>query len=174
MKRAATMAVLLAGLCVVLAQQQKTYQPKEEKLPGDPVPQPIAYSHQKHVAMGLKCTGCHTMPGEGMQATYPPESLCMGCHQSVKTDSAEIQKLAALAKEKKRVPWKRVYHVPDIVWFNHALHVKDANIECGVCHGEVAKRDVLFKEKSTGMMACMECHAARQAPNGCDTCHASQ
>jgi hypothetical protein len=164
----------MGGPWLVPGQERKTYQPKKEKLPGDPVIQPIAYSHKKHVAMGLQCTGCHTMPGEGNEATFPPESFCMGCHESVKADSAEIRKLAAFAKEKKSVPWKRVYYLPDIVWFSHALHVKDARIECGACHGEVGQRDVLFQEKSTGMMACMECHAARQAPNGCDTCHASQ
>ncbi|MCS7024412.1 MAG: cytochrome c3 family protein [Bryobacteraceae bacterium] len=160
--------------CLLAFAQGKKYQPKQEKLPGDPVPQPIAYSHKTHVALGLQCLNCHTMPGEGLEATYPPESFCMGCHQSVKVDSPEIQKLAAYAREKKRIPWVRIYQVPDMVWFNHTLHVKEARIECSLCHGDVAQRDVLFKEKSTGMMACMDCHALRQAPNGCDTCHPSQ
>jgi hypothetical protein len=68
----------------------------------------------------------------------------------------------------------RIYQVPDMVWFSHAAHVKDAKIECTTCHGEVAKRDVLFKEKSTSMNTCMDCHARYKAPNGCDFCHASQ
>lgn len=164
----------IAGAVVAIAQQQKEYRPKEEVLPGPPVQQPIAYSHKTHIAAGLTCNGCHTMPGEGFQATYPKEGLCMGCHQSVKAESAEIQKLAAFAREKKPVPWARVYQVPDYVWFSHALHVKDAKIECKQCHGDVAQRDVLFKERSTSMMTCMDCHAQRNAPNGCDVCHASQ
>ena len=163
------------GLLVIAAAlAQKKYEPKQEKLPGDPVAQPIAYSHKQHLAMGLKCSQCHTMPGEGMQATFPSEKVCMGCHQSIKTDSAEIQKLAQFAKDQKPVPWNRVYRVPDIVWFSHAVHVTDAKIECKQCHGDVAQRDVLFKEVSTSMIACMDCHARHQAPNGCDTCHASQ
>lgn len=165
-------AAILLALGSLTAQRK--YEPKQEKLPGDPVTQPIAYSHKKHVAMGLKCTNCHTMPGEGMMASYPKETVCMGCHQSVKTDSPEIQKLAGFAKSKQAVPWERVYRVPDIVWFSHAVHVTDGKIECATCHGAVANRDVLFKEVSTGMMACMECHAKMKAPNGCDTCHASQ
>ena len=32
--------------------------------------QPIPYSHKKHVAMGLECKGCHTMPGKGEAATF--------------------------------------------------------------------------------------------------------
>ena len=161
-------------LAAALYGQPKEYKAKDEKLPGDPVAQPIAYSHKVHVAMGMQCTTCHTMPGEGFLATYPKESMCMGCHSSIKKDSPEIEKLAAFAFKKSPVPWRRVYQVPDIVWFNHAVHVKEAKTECGTCHGDVAKRDVLFQEKSTSMQTCMACHAERGAPNGCDFCHSSQ
>ena len=165
---------LWALAAFVLVAQQADYKAKEEKLPGDPVTQPIAYRHRTHVALGLKCTNCHTMPGEGAVATYPEESTCMGCHATIKKESAEIQKLAAFAAKKERVPWARVYRLPDIVWFNHALHVKTAKAECSVCHGEVEKRDVLFQEKSISMPGCMACHAKHEAPNGCDVCHSSQ
>lgn len=157
-----------------LPAQENEYKPKPEKIPGDPVAQPIAYSHKKHVAQGMKCTNCHTMPGDGFTATFPKETMCMGCHASIQKDSPEIQKLAAFAAKKEAVPWARVYRVPDIVWFNHALHVKQAKTECGTCHGEVGQRDVLFQEVSTSMATCMACHAKTGAPNGCDVCHASQ
>jgi hypothetical protein len=166
-------AALFFVTAAILA-PQKTYQPKAEVLPGPPVKQPVAYSHKTHIAAGLKCNNCHTMPGDGAQATYPRESLCMGCHQSIKAESPEIQKLAEFAKAKKTVPWVRIYRVPDIVYFNHALHVKDAGIDCAQCHGNVAQRDVLFQEKSISMVSCMDCHARMQASNGCDVCHASQ
>ena len=167
-------SVLVIAAILVVAAQKKEYRAKEEKLPGEPVAQPIAYSHKKHVAMGLKCAGCHTMPGDGFLATYPKETVCMGCHASVKTDSPEIQKLAAFAAKKEAVPWVKVYRVPDIVWFNHAVHVKEAKTECSTCHGDVGQRDVLFQEKSTSMNSCMACHSQHEAPNGCDFCHASQ
>ncbi|MGH9723218.1 MAG: cytochrome c3 family protein [Bryobacteraceae bacterium] len=167
-------APLLLAVVVSLAAQQKPYKQREEKLPGDPVKQPIGYSHKTHVALGLKCANCHTIPGEGFLATYPKEEFCMGCHGSIKKDSAEIQKLAEFAAKKQAVPWARVYQAPDIVWFSHASHARDAKIECAVCHGDVAQRDVLFKEASTGMNACMACHAARKVSNGCDFCHATQ
>ena len=92
--------------------QEKEYKPKEEKLPGPPVAQPIAYSHKTHVAMGMKCTNCHTMPGDGFAATFPKETMCMGCHTTVKKESPEIQKLAAFAAKKEPVPWVRIYRVP--------------------------------------------------------------
>ena len=70
-------------LVVAAAAQEKEYKPKEEKLPGPPVTQPIAYSHKTHVAMGMKCTNCHTMPGDGFAATFPKETMCMGCHTTI-------------------------------------------------------------------------------------------
>ncbi|MBL8237844.1 MAG: cytochrome c3 family protein [Bryobacterales bacterium] len=164
--------LLVAALS--LTAQEKEYKPKEEKLPGDPVAQPIAYSHKTHVAMGMKCANCHTMPGDGFAATFPKETMCMGCHATVKKESAEIQKLAAFAAKKEPVPWARVYKNPDIVWFNHSVHVKVAKTECAECHGDVGKRDILFQEKSLSMQTCMACHAKHEAPNGCDVCHASQ
>jgi len=165
---------LLLIAVLALTGQEKEYKAKEEKLPGPPVQQPIAYSHKTHLAQGMKCTNCHTMPGEGFAATYPKETMCMGCHTSIKKDSPEIQKLAAFAAKKEPVPWARVYRVPDIVWFNHSVHVKQAKTECAECHGDVASRDVLFQEKSISMSTCMACHAKTGAPNGCDVCHASQ
>ncbi|MBI2687283.1 MAG: cytochrome c3 family protein [Acidobacteria bacterium] len=165
---------ILLLVAVALTGQQKEYKAKEEKIPGDPVKQPIAYSHKVHVAQGMKCMNCHTIPGEGFLAAYPKETMCMGCHSTIKKESPEIQKLAAFAGRKEAVPWARVYRVPDIVWFNHSVHVKQAKAECTVCHGDVGQREVLFQEKSTSMQSCMACHAAQGAPNGCDVCHASQ
>ena len=95
----------------------------------------------------------------------------MGCHTNVKTDSAAIQKLGAYASTKKPVPWVRLYRIPDYVSFSHAVHHKEADIGCDICHGRVAGREVFSKEKATSMAACMECHASRKAPNACNVCH---
>ncbi len=95
----------------------------------------------------------------------------MACHSVIKTDSPHIQELARFSSEGSPVPWKRVYRVPDFVWFSHASHVVDASVECETCHGPVAEREVLFQEKPTTMAACMACHALNNAPNDCDLCH---
>ncbi len=138
-------------------------------LAGFAADQPLPYSHKTHVALGLKCSGCHTMPGKGEMATFPPESLCIGCHSFIKKDSPHIQKLATFAREKKPVPWVRVYRVPDYVWFSHRIHSKGA--KCETCHGDVAARDVVKQEKPITMAACMSCHEETNAPNECNTCH---
>jgi hypothetical protein len=133
--------------------------------------QPIPFSHKQHTAVGIKCLDCHTIKKPGFAAGYPSEAICMGCHVSIKKDSPSIQKLAEFNKTKKPVPWTKVYRVPDYVWFSHDLHHREAKIECAECHGPVAQRDVIVKEKPTSMNACMDCHAKHNASNECDVCH---
>jgi hypothetical protein len=162
--------VLVLGLALQKAQPPAA----EEVLPKEAPKQPIAYSHKTHVALGLKCAVCHTMAGDGFLAGYPKEATCMGCHTSIKTDSAEIVKLAEYYKAKKAVPWVKIYSVPDYVWFSHVSHNKEAGIACETCHGPVGERDVMAKEIGTNMHSCMQCHAKMKANNGCNFCHASQ
>ena len=166
--------LLLAFAGLVLASTitlRAQYVAKEEKLPGEPVEQPLPYSHKVHVGLGLKCPDCHKIEKPGYMAGYPQEATCMACHAAIKTDSPHIQKLAEFEKSKKRMPWVKVYSVPDYVYFSHEAHHRRAEIECAECHGDVAQRDVLFKEKSTAMTTCMDCHAQRQASNDCGFCH---
>ncbi|MCC7233786.1 MAG: cytochrome c3 family protein [Bryobacterales bacterium] len=154
----------------------------DDELKTDPVgyapAQPIAYSHKTHLALGLKCNVCHAMKpteaGEGFAMGFPKESFCMGCHTTIKKDSPEIAKLAKAAADKKAVEWVRVYRLMPIVWFNHAAHTQTAKIACAACHGEVAGMAVTTKARVLNMKDCMDCHAERGAPNGCDFCHAAQ
>ena len=157
---------LFTALLAVAAQQAS--QLTKEK---PPPPQPIAFNHKQHVALGVKCLDCHTMRNPGFAAGYPQESTCMGCHVTVKKDSGSIQKLAEFAKAKRPVPWVKIYSVPDYVWFSHEIHHKEAGIECAECHGPIAEREVIVKEKATSMKACMDCHDKRKASNECDVCH---
>jgi hypothetical protein len=140
--------------------------------------QPIAYSHKTHLALGLKCSACHAMKvtesEEGFRMGFPKEAFCMDCHSSVKKESPEIAKLAKAAADKKPVEWKRVYRLMPIVWFSHGVHVQDGKIDCRTCHGDVASMAVTSKARILNMKDCMDCHAERSAPNGCDTCHANQ
>jgi hypothetical protein len=132
--------------------------------------QPIPYSHKQHVSLGLKCKECHTMPEPGEMMTIPAAAKCMTCHQSVKTEAESIRKLAAFAAEKKDVPWVRVYQIPGYVFFSHKAHL-ESGAACETCHGPVATRDRLWKEKEVSMGACMDCHRANRASLECNYCH---
>jgi hypothetical protein len=164
----------VVAVAMLMFAQKPAPAPVDEVLPKEPPVQPVPYSHKVHVALGLKCLDCHAIRDPGFQAGYPREAACMGCHTSVKTESPHIKKLAGHAKSRKPMPWVKVYSVPDYVWFSHASHHKDAGISCETCHGPVAEREVIAKEKPTNMHSCMKCHAQMKASNGCDFCHASQ
>lgn len=132
--------------------------------------QPIPYSHKTHLALGIECSSCHPNADPGEFMGFPPESLCMGCHQAIKTDSPHIQKLAAAAKDEKPIPWERVYRIEKYVYFSHRVHT-DAGTTCEACHGPVRERDVLAREVVHNMSTCMACHAEKNASNDCATCH---
>jgi len=103
--------------------------------------------------------------------TYPAEAKCMQCHVVIKADSPAIKKLSESYNAKKPIAWVRIYELPEYVYFSHKVHVQKGKIGCEDCHGPVAERDVLSKEKPTSMPACMDCHKQRGAPVNCHTCH---
>lgn len=139
-----------------------------------PTPQPISFNHKLHATAGLKCSFCHPIEEPGFAAGLPSDSDCMVCHSTIKADSPDILKIARAIESGKTISWKRLYQIPDYVWFSHATHAVDAKIACKVCHGPVASREILSAEKPTSMDFCMDCHAARKASNGCDVCHSRQ
>ena len=165
----------IAGWVVVmtLASVAQSQEPAAGDFLPPPAPeQPIAFSHRTHVAQGLACTGCHAGAESADRATLPPTATCMACHQSVRTDSADVQKLAGFHAKPEDVPWRRVYRVPNYVTFSHRVHIAaDKAITCETCHGNVRELTTMQKLRDTSMASCMSCHASRAAPNTCDTCH---
>ncbi len=165
MKNAVRLGLLLAMAAAMLWPQDQ--QPSET--PKGPE-QPVPYSHKKHVSMGLKCTECHTNPPPGESMGIPSVSKCMTCHMAVAKDKPAIQKIAEAASAKKELPWVRIYQIPSYVAFSHKAHL-ETGAACQKCHGDVAKRDVLFKEADISMGACMSCHRENKASNDCGFCH---
>ncbi|MBK5292552.1 MAG: cytochrome c3 family protein [Acidobacteriia bacterium] len=139
--------------------------PPAEFKTGPPVVQPLPFSHKTHSATGLKCLECHPIKDAGDYAGFPPESKCMACHITIKKESPAIRKL------KQPVVWNRVYRLQEFVYFSHQVHHRKAGLDCALCHGPVASREVLFQEKPLDMFTCMKCHQERKAPNHCEVCH---
>jgi hypothetical protein len=111
------------------------------------------------------------MPEPGDRATLPGTAKCMACHATIKKESPAIQKLAEYHKKGEQVPWKRVYRIPDYVFFSHQVHLTKAKATCETCHGAVRERDVMQKEKDISMAACSDCHKAAGASVECNYCH---
>ena len=136
-----------------------------------PPAQPVTYSHQSHLALGLECSFCHTNPEPGNLMTFPPTSTCMSCHTTVAAKKPSIQKLASLAKSGQPIPWARVYTLTVGVNWTHRKHL-EAGIKCETCHGQVADMAVMSQSTSvTSMGVCINCHKLHAAPTVCQTCH---
>ena len=137
----------------------------------EPRPQPVAFSHKVHAGtLKLKCKMCHANPDPGETMGVAAASVCMQCHSAIKTDSPDIQKLAAAAKDKRELAWTRVYWIPSYVNFSHRTHLETGN-QCEDCHGKVAERDKLAREGNISMGGCMACHQTKKVSIDCDYCH---
>jgi len=137
-----------------------------------PPAQPIPYSHQTHLALGLECKGCHANPESGNLMTFPAASTCMSCHDVVAAQKSSIQKLASYAKSGQPIPWVRVYVVTSGVNWTHRKHL-DAGVNCETCHGAVEEMAAMSMATSvTSMAVCIHCHTLHNAPTACQTCHA--
>lgn len=140
-----------------------------QTLPGPQ--QPIAFSHKLHAgAQNLKCATCHKNPEPGERMGLATAALCMQCHEDVKPESPEIQKLAGFAKEKRDLKWRRVYEIPSYVYFSHRAHLQ-AGGTCTECHGEVKELEQMYMVKEINMASCVNCHQAKGASFDCSYCH---
>ena len=170
MRKLLLMFVILSGLTVV-SHAQDAGAPAAKPSASAPS-QPIAFNHNLHVqTVKMGCGDCHEPRGNGSTVAIPQPAKCMLCHQSVATDKPDIQRLAAAAKDEDPIPWVRVYRVLFIVTSTPKIHTAAGN-KCEECHGPVAERTAIALEKDTSMGTCIACHQAKQAPTGCDTCHA--
>jgi len=87
----------------------------------------------------------------------------MGCHQTVKADSPHIQKVAAAARDKKPIPWVRVYRIPTYVTsvigctLKQAQHVRPAT-------DRFASATSSPEKCAMYMRSCMACHCRDKGP----------
>lgn len=173
---AAFVAALLFPALQAKAQQSASAADAKQEVPANiadhtPPAQPIPYSHQTHLAIGLDCNVCHTNPEPGNLMTFPATSTCMSCHDTVATKKPSIQKLASYAKSGEAIPWVRVYSVTPGVNWTHRKHLA-AGVKCETCHGQVAEIAAMSQVTSvTSMGVCINCHKLHNATTACQTCH---
>ena len=149
--------------------------------------QPIPFSHKVHAGdYGIDCRYCHTGVEVSRHSTLPSLSICMNCHQSVKTNSPWIKKITEAYYENKPIAWQKVHLLPDFVKFSHFHHIK-AGTECTTCHGAIENMEEVSQVKTLSMGWCLNCHRQspkekkvlkelkkgghQQAPINCSTCH---
>jgi hypothetical protein len=144
--------------------------------------QPIDFSHRLHAGtMQIPCLYCHGGAEKSRTAGIPAVETCLNCHRVTKTDSPQIQQLAAIYQADQPLPWVRIHTLPDHVAFDHRPHVNNG-IACQTCHGEVQTMEVVSRKMSMRMSNCLGCHrdpaaalprnsAIKKGAEYCSACH---
>src|SRR5437660_2611484 len=123
-------------------------------------PQPVAFSHQHHVAgLGIDCRYCHTSVETSSFAGIPPTKTCMNCHSQIWTNAALLEPVRESFRSGKSLVWNRVNDLPDFVYFDHSIHI-NKGVGCNTCHGPVDRMPLMYNYASLQMEWCIECHRA--------------
>ncbi len=121
--------------------------------------QPIKFSHKLHAGQyQINCNYCHTGVYEGKGANVPSANICMNCHNAIKRESPEIQKIYRAIENEEPIQWVRVHNLPDLAYFNHSQHTNVGGLECKNCHGEIEKMEVVEQRSTLTMGWCIDCH----------------
>ena len=129
--------------------------------------QPIAFSHRVHAGVKqIDCRFCHSFVERSQDAGIPEVKKCFFCHEYVIPRHPEIQKEKSYYDAQKPVPWKRVFWVPDFVFFHHSPHVSWAKLDCSRCHGDVRTMDRLPRVEFQ-MGFCVTCHKKNKVQIDC-------
>jgi hypothetical protein len=122
------------------------------------VEQPIQFSHAHHVGgMGIDCRYCHTSVEESSFANIPPTKTCMNCHSQIWNTAPILEPVRASFRDNTPLQWTRVHDLPDFVYFNHSIHVKQG-VGCSTCHGPVDRMPLVYQEADLTMAWCLDCH----------------
>jgi Cytochrome c7 and related cytochrome c len=124
----------------------------------DFIEQPIQFSHAHHAGgMGIDCRYCHTSVEDSAFANVPPTKTCMNCHSQIWSDSPMLEPVRSSFRSGEALRWTRVHDLPDFVYFNHSIHVRQG-VGCATCHGPVDRMPLVYQYASLQMEWCLECH----------------
>lgn len=128
----------------------------------EPIEQVVPFSHKHHVAEdGIDCRYCHTSVEESSFAGMPPTYTCMTCHSQLYTTSPMLAPVRRSLAQDEPLRWKRVHKLPDFVYFDHGMHVRNG-VGCVSCHGRVDRMALTYRAEPLTMQWCLDCHRAPQ------------
>lgn len=148
---------------------------------GEPIVQPIEFDHRHHARDdGIDCLYCHPHAETTPFAGIPPTEVCMGCHGQVWQNTPQLAGVRRSWEQDTAIPWRRVYDVPDHVYFHHGVHVQ-AGLQCANCHGAVETMARVARVADLTMGWCLDCHRNPPGPaeygraitplTTCSACH---
>jgi hypothetical protein len=122
------------------------------------VEQPVQFSHKHHVAgEGIDCRYYHSSVEESAFANIPSTKTCMNCHSQIWTNAPILEPVRASFRDNKPLRWTRVHDLPDFVYFNHSIHVKQG-VGCATCHGRIDEMPLVYQQATLQMSWCLDCH----------------
>jgi hypothetical protein len=125
---------------------------------GEPLAQPIPFSHKHHVGDdGIDCRYCHTTVETERHAGLPSASICLSCHSQLFADAPVLQQLGQSVESGRPIAWQRVHTLPDFVFFNHSVHVAKG-VACVECHGPIDQMPLTWRAQPIQMQWCIGCH----------------
>jgi hypothetical protein len=81
----------------------------------------------------------------------------MNCHSQIWATAPILEPVRASFRDNKPLRWTRVHDLPDFVYFNHSIHVKQG-VGCATCHGRVDRMALMSQEAPLTMKWCVDCH----------------
>jgi cytochrome c7-like protein len=124
---------------------------------GTPITQPVPFSHQVHVGLGLDCRYCHTSVETSPSAGMPSTQTCMTCHSQILADDPLLEPVRTSFTTGTPIGWVRVHSLPDFVYFDHSIHIS-MGVACETCHGRVDQMAVVSRQVPLTMAWCVSCH----------------
>jgi len=83
----------------------------------------------------------------------------MTCHSQIWNKAVMLEPVRQSYATDRSLVWKRVYTLPNYVYFDHSIHV-DKGIGCSTCHGQVDRMAITWKQQALHMTWCLDCHRA--------------
>lgn len=138
------------------------------------VPQPVAFNHRWHTQdLQLTCDFCHKYVRLGAHSGLPGEETCGMCHSTPQGDSEEAARVTELLEAGEPLRFNKLFGLPSHVFYTHRRHVAIGEIECAVCHGDIAdtERPPERPLVDVDMDFCIDCHEERDVTTDCNACH---
>lgn len=146
--------VVVLAVCLLIAFQRTSWATSQDVT----IDQPIQFSHERHVAgNGIDCRFCHASVEQSSFAGFPPTQTCIACHAQVFADAPYLEPVRASWRTGEPLVWRRVYDLPDHVYFNHSIHIAKG-VGCVSCHGRVDRMPLMRQATPLLMEWCLECH----------------
>jgi hypothetical protein len=124
----------------------------------DPIEQPLQFDHRHHTRdEGIDCRYCHSTVDRSPFAGIPSTAVCLNCHSQVWNNSPLLDPVRKSFFENRPMEWRRVYKVPEFVYFDHSIHV-NKGVGCVSCHGRVDEMAAVEKVTPLTMGWCLDCH----------------